>query len=85
MLITTAELGCYERSLPVFGTRSATCDPQISDGLNETMRKKDGLIREDVSAPGDWSEVVLQGPHFFVATPFAKQPPHMGSKAKLWT
>ena len=52
-------------------------------GYDEKGAKKNGLIREDVSNPGDWSEVVLQGPHFFVATPFAKQPPDMGRQGKI--
>ena len=56
---------------------------RISRGYDEANDKEKGLIREDVSAPADWSEVVLQGPHFFVATPFAKQPPDMGRQDKV--
>jgi hypothetical protein len=52
---------------------------RISRGYDEASDKKKDLIREDVSAPADWSEVVLQGPHFFVATPLAKQPPRMAN------
>ncbi len=52
---------------------------QIARGYDETNSKKAGLIREAVSSPREWSEVVLQGPHLFVATPFAKKPPRMGS------
>ena len=66
--------------LAAYRTRLGDCDPRISSGYHEKGAKREGLIREDVSDPGDWSEVVLQGPHFFVATPFAKQPPHMGSQ-----
>ena len=76
-VITTAELAAM-RKLAKFGTRLGPCD-RITDGLNQTTAQENGLIREELSAPGDWSEVVLQGPHFFVATPLAKQPPHMGS------
>ena len=56
---------------------------RISRGYDEKGAKDKGLIREDVSSPGDWTEVVLQGPHFFVATPFAKQPPDMGRQSKI--
>jgi hypothetical protein len=79
--ITTAELAAM-RKLAEFGTRLGICD-RISGGLNETNAQRDRLIREHVSAPDDWSEVVLQGPHFFVATPFAKQPPDMGRQGKV--
>ena len=78
--ITTAELAAM-RKLAEFDTRLGICD-RISDGLNETNAPRDGLIREQVSAPTNWSEIILQGPHFFVATPFAKQPPNMGRQSK---
>jgi len=57
--------------------------PRISSGYHEKGAKDRGLIREYVSNPGDWTEVVLQGPHFFVSTPFAKQPPDMGRQGKI--
>ncbi|MFD5129871.1 class I SAM-dependent DNA methyltransferase [Streptomyces olindensis] len=47
---------------------------RISSGYHEKMGKEDGFIRWESSAPKDFSEVVLQGPHFSVATPFNKQP-----------
>ena len=37
-------------------------------------RKKDGTIRWETRIPDSWQEVILQGPHFSVATPFNKQP-----------
>ena len=76
--VTSAELGAMAK-LAAYRVRLGDLDPRISSGYHEMGAKKNGLIREAVSAPGEWSEVVLQGPHFFVATPFAKQPPHMGS------
>jgi hypothetical protein len=79
--ITTAELAAM-RKLAEFGTRLGKLD-RISDGWNETNAQRDGFIREQVSAPVEWCEVVLQGPHFFVATPFAKQPPDMGRQGKI--
>jgi hypothetical protein len=80
-VITTAELAAM-RKLAEFDMRLGICD-RISGGLNETTAERDGLIREQVSAPNKWSEVVLQGPHFFVLTPFAKQPPDMGRQGKV--
>ncbi|MGW2374173.1 Eco57I restriction-modification methylase domain-containing protein [Kitasatospora sp. NPDC001683] len=41
--------------------------------LDEAGAKADGIIEWRTHAPGSWSEVVLQGPHFSIATPFAKQ------------
>jgi len=46
----------------------------LTQGWNETNAKRDGYIRADTRIPPSWSEVILQGPHFTVATPFAKQP-----------
>jgi hypothetical protein len=80
--ITTAELGAIAK-LARFRQRLGDISPRISIGFLETNARRDSLLREDVSAPGDWSEVVLQGPHFFVATPFAKQPPDMGRQSKV--
>lgn len=43
-------------------------------GWNETNAKRDGIIEWRTEVPPSWGEVILQGPHFTVATPFAKQP-----------
>ncbi|WP_431883518.1 class I SAM-dependent DNA methyltransferase [Micromonospora gifhornensis] len=48
--------------------------PMFSAGFHEKGAKKDGIIAWHGFEPGDWREVVLQGPHFSVATPIAKQP-----------
>jgi hypothetical protein len=45
-----------------------------TSGWNETNAKADGYIRWLTEVPATWDAVVLQGPHFTVATPFAKQP-----------
>ncbi len=76
--VTAAELNVMAK-LAAYRVRLGDRDPRISSGYHEVGAKRDGLIHEDVSNPGDWSEVVLQGPHFSVATPLAKQPPYMGS------
>lgn len=47
---------------------------QSTSGWNETTAKDDGFIEWRTEFSTSWDEVVLQGPHFTVATPFAKQP-----------
>ncbi len=80
--VTTAELRAMIK-LAAYHARLGDRDPRISSGYHEKGARDKGLIRESVSAPSDWSEVILQGPHFFVATPFAKQPPDMGRQSKV--
>ncbi|MEV4322376.1 class I SAM-dependent DNA methyltransferase [Microbispora rosea] len=48
--------------------------PRISSGYNEKTGKDDDLIRWATGARESLSEVILQGPNFGIATPFAKQP-----------
>jgi len=45
-----------------------------TSGWHEKGAKTAGLIRWETAIPPSWDEVILQGPHFTVATPFAKQP-----------
>lgn len=45
-----------------------------SAGWHEKGAKSNGIIRWTTTIPTSWDEVILQGPHFTVATPFAKQP-----------
>ncbi|MGW1059111.1 class I SAM-dependent DNA methyltransferase [Micromonospora rubida] len=56
------------------GRRLVDRQPMVSAGFHEKGAKNDGIIKWHGSDPGDWHEVVLQGPHFGVATPLAKQP-----------
>ena len=44
-----------------------------TQGWNETNARQDGIITE-TKVPDSWDEVILQGPHFTIATPFNKQP-----------
>ncbi|WP_240952700.1 hypothetical protein [Rhodococcus sp. BL-253-APC-6A1W] len=41
---------------------------------NEKIAKEDGFIEWRTEYPSGWEDVVYQGPHFTVATPFAKEP-----------
>ncbi len=40
----------------------------------EDRGKREGTIKWETQVPRSWDEVILQGPHFSVATPFNKQP-----------
>ena len=41
---------------------------------NETIAQREGTIRRDTQFPGYPADLVLSGPHFFVANPFNKTP-----------
>jgi hypothetical protein len=43
-------------------------------GWHEGSAKKEGFIKWETKIPESWDEVILQGPHFTIATPFAKEP-----------
>ncbi|WP_344187323.1 Eco57I restriction-modification methylase domain-containing protein [Arthrobacter koreensis] len=47
---------------------------QYSSGWNETTDRKKGYFEVGSAVPHSWDDVILQGPHFTVANPFAKQP-----------
>ncbi|OXM52013.1 Eco57I restriction-modification methylase domain-containing protein [Amycolatopsis alba] len=47
---------------------------QFSRGWNETIDRKRGRFESKWGAPASWGDVILQGPHLFVATPFYKAP-----------
>lgn len=47
---------------------------QYSSGWHETADRKKGYFEVGSAVPKSWDEVILQGPHFTVANPFAKQP-----------
>jgi hypothetical protein len=45
-----------------------------SPGFHEQSDMRRGLIEERTGVPPSWNEVLLQGPHIGICTPFAKQP-----------
>lgn len=47
---------------------------QYSSGWNETTDRKKGYFEVGSAVPESWDDVILQGPHFTVANPVAKQP-----------
>lgn len=47
---------------------------QYSSGWHETADRKKGYFEIGSKVNDSWDDVILQGPHFNVANPFAKQP-----------
>jgi hypothetical protein len=47
---------------------------QYSRGWDESMDRKKGYFEVGSAVRNSWDDVILQGPHFTVANPFAKQP-----------
>jgi hypothetical protein len=43
-------------------------------GFDEQTASRRGLVEQRTAVPESWDEVILQGPHFGICTPFAKQP-----------
>ncbi|MEV6373600.1 class I SAM-dependent DNA methyltransferase [Micromonospora musae] len=61
-------------ALAAVARRLKVASPRITSGYHEGGAKSRGTIRWSQTIPPDLYEVVLQGPHFGVATPFLKQP-----------
>lgn len=55
-------------------TRVGGLDVKFSQGWNETTDVKRALIESHWSTPDSWDDVILQGPHISVETPFYKSP-----------
>ncbi|GAB3188040.1 DNA methyltransferase [Nesterenkonia suensis] len=58
---------------------------QYSSGWHETADRKRGYFEVGSRINDSWKDVILQGPHFTVATPFAKQPNPTMRSNKDWT
>ncbi|MFE1173131.1 class I SAM-dependent DNA methyltransferase [Streptomyces sp. NPDC058773] len=71
--LTTEEEGAIA-ALASAQDRLGDREPRISQGYNETNGKRDGFISWESTQPVWLSELVLQGPHFGVATPVRKHP-----------
>ncbi len=71
--VTTSEQGAVA-ALAGVNQRLNAFKPKITRGYDEANAKKDGLIRWNSSSPENFGDVILQGPHFGVGTPFNKQP-----------
>ncbi|GAA4682402.1 class I SAM-dependent DNA methyltransferase [Pseudonocardia yuanmonensis] len=47
---------------------------RFSRGWDESIDRKKGYFETDWGAPESWDDVILQGPHLYVATPLNKTP-----------
>ncbi|MGW5122514.1 class I SAM-dependent DNA methyltransferase [Streptomyces sp. NPDC004069] len=82
--ITNTEQGAIA-ALANSQERLSDYSPSITRGLDEANAKKDGYIRYTVGKPESWNDVILQGTHFAIGTPFAKQPNLPMRNGKDWT
>ncbi len=71
--LTRQDLGALS-ALADSPTRLADHEYFWTAGWHEKGARTDGYIEWRTEVPASWNEVILQGPHFTVATPFAKQP-----------
>ena len=71
--VTIAEQGAIE-ALARYPIRFGDFGPQISSGYHESGSKKAGLIKYDLSHPGEWSEIILKGIQIGLANPLFKNP-----------
>lgn len=55
-------------------TRFGAVDFKWTSGWNETNARQAGYFQIQSAVPREASDVILQGPHFTVATPYARQP-----------
>ncbi|GAA3572658.1 class I SAM-dependent DNA methyltransferase [Nonomuraea rosea] len=62
------------RALGRFDERLGKYPHYWTRGLEEDKSKENATVVAKSSFPETWSDAVLQGPHFTVATPFAKEP-----------
>ncbi|WBB80416.1 class I SAM-dependent DNA methyltransferase [Micromonospora sp. WMMD882] len=76
--VTTAETAAME-ALARAKPRLRDCEAFISVGFNERTDKVAGLFYEEVGRRDTWEDVILNGPNFSLATPFAKQDPQTGN------
>jgi type II restriction/modification system DNA methylase subunit YeeA len=58
---------------------------QYSRGWDESIDRKKGYFEVGSAVPESWHDVILQGPHFTVANPFAKQPNPSMKSNRDWT
>lgn len=58
---------------------------KFSRGWDESIDRKKGYFETAWGAPESWDDVILQGPHLFVATPLYKTPNKTMLNNKDWT
>ncbi|MFT0846889.1 class I SAM-dependent DNA methyltransferase [Actinomycetaceae bacterium L2_0104] len=65
--------------------RVGTLSPEFSQGWNETTDYGRGRFEKRWGVPESWDSVILQGPHFYVGTPFYKYPNKTMKNHLDWT
>lgn len=71
-------------ALAKFSRRVRDDAPFVTGGYNETTSRQEGRIRYEVGRPKRLQDVILQGSHFGIATPFAKEPNDPFRNGKDW-
>jgi hypothetical protein len=64
--------------------RVGALDLQFSRGWDESRDRKKGYFESRWGVPQSWNDVILQGPHLFVATPMYKSPNRTMRSNKDW-
>ncbi|KAB1943574.1 class I SAM-dependent DNA methyltransferase [Micromonospora sp. ALFpr18c] len=82
--ITTYEEGAIS-ALAKIRDRLDVSRPRISFGFDEGVAKRIGQLKIVPGVAGSADEVVLQGPHFGISLPFAKQPNDPFRNGKDWS
>lgn len=65
--------------------RIGSLNPQFSQGWNETTDFTNGYFEKKWGVPDSWDEVILQGPHLHVSTPFYKAPNKSMTSNRDWS
>ncbi|MFT0846890.1 hypothetical protein VR010_03955 [Actinomycetaceae bacterium L2_0104] len=65
--------------------RISTLIPRISHGWDENKAFQEGRFEKRWGVPESWDSVILQGPHFYVGTPFYKYPNKTMKNHLDWT
>ena len=66
-------------------SRISELDLRFSAGWHEKNDRKKGYFESAWSSPGTWDDVILQGPHLYVATSFYKTPNKTMLHNQDWT
>ncbi|OHV62896.1 hypothetical protein [Pseudofrankia sp. BMG5.36] len=61
-------------ALARYKIRTRSYNPEVDGGYNETTARKNGLIRYRSTTSKMMNDLVIQGPHIGIATPFSKSP-----------
>ena len=69
--VNRASMSVLEKLSKAPRVRELGCSTRLA---GTRRRPEEGLFRGRLQGQRSWDDVILQGPHFTVANPFAKQP-----------